>query len=141
MFIKKMSQAIGICFVCWLMGGSSVWAMSENELRLRAMEEKLEALFTKRDQIIKEPFNSHGVKKQNKIKIGYGKKGFGLKTSDGLFSTNLQWRAQLRFANPDDGDPTLESKFAADETNNFELRRVRMKIGGHGYKKYLKYYF
>ena len=39
------------------------------------------------------------------------------------------------------GDPTEESDISGVESvNNFELRRVRMKIGGHGYK-YVKYYF
>ncbi len=140
--IKGLSQAIAVFVVVGLIGGTSVWAMSETELRLRAMEERLEAMSAKHGGSgPKEAFNSHGVKKQGNIKVGYGKKGFGFKTSDGLFSTNLQWRAQMRFANPGDGDPRSESNFSSDETNNFELRRVRMKIGGHGYKRYIKYYF
>jgi hypothetical protein len=33
------------------------------------------------------------------------------------------------------GDPTEESDISGVESeNNFELRRVLMKIGGHGYK-------
>lgn len=139
--IKRISQAIVVFVVSGLMGGTLVLAMSETELRLRAMEERLEALTAKKGGDVKEAYNSHGVNKQGNIQVGYGKKGFGFKTSDGLFSTNIQWRAQMRFANPGDGDPRSESNFNADESNNFRLRRVRMKIGGHGYKKYVKYYF
>jgi phosphate-selective porin OprO/OprP len=88
------------------------------------------------------PFDAHGVNKQGTKKPFYGKKGFHFESDDGLFSTNLQWRAQMRFSNPGDGDPKTPADFTTDpETNNFELRRVRMKIGGHGYKPWLKYYF
>ena len=47
----------------------------------------------------------------------------------------------MRFANPSDGEPRKLSDFSKDDTNNFELRRVRMKVGGHGYKPWVKYYF
>jgi hypothetical protein len=136
-----MSQATTVFVVTGLMGWVPVWAMSETELRLRAMEKKIEDLSSEKNEKVKVPYDSHGVKKQSKIKVGYGKKGFGLRTSDGSFSTNIQWRAQMRFANPGDGDPKSESDFNKYESNNFELRRVRMKIGGHGYKPWLKYYF
>ena len=66
---------------------------------------------------------------------------FHFESEDGKFSTNLGWRAQLRFANPGDEDLRTPSHFSDDETSNFELRRMRMKIGGHGYKPWIKYYF
>ena len=47
----------------------------------------------------------------------------------------------MRFQTPRRGDPTQVSEISGTKSiNNFELRRVRMKIGGHGFK-YVKYYF
>ena len=87
-------------------------------------------------------YNAHGVKKQSAKKPYFYKKGFHFESEDGLFSTNLQWRAQMRLANPGDGDPLEPADFQTDvDTTNFELRRVRMKIGGHGYQPWVRYYF
>lgn len=69
----------------------------------------------------------------------HGKKGFHFESEDGNFSTNLQWRGQLRYTSPG-GDPRIPNHFSDTETKNLEMRRLRMKIGGHGYKK-VKYYF
>ncbi|MEK9629655.1 MAG: porin [Nitrospinota bacterium] len=86
-------------------------------------------------------YDAHGVKKQGTKKPYYHKKGFHFESEDGDFSTNLQWRAQMRFSSGNRSDPTEESDFSGPRTvQDFELRRVRMKIGGHGYK-YVKYYF
>jgi len=75
------------------------------------------------------------------VKASHGSKGFRLESKDGNWQTNLQWRAQLRYTNPTSGDPRQVSAFEADEQSTFEARRLRMKIGGHGYKPWLKYYF
>ncbi|MEM7465517.1 MAG: porin [Pseudomonadota bacterium] len=75
------------------------------------------------------------------VKASHGKKGFRLETQDGNWQTNLQWRAQLRYTNPTSGDPRQVSAFEATEESTFEARRLRMKIGGHGYRDWLKYYF
>ena len=75
------------------------------------------------------------------VKSSYGSNGFRLETRDGNWQTNLQWRAQLRYTNPFFGDPRQVEDFEATGTSNFEARRLRMKIGGHGYKPWLKYYF
>lgn len=69
------------------------------------------------------------------------KKGFGFQTEDGNWRTVLQWRFQGRFTYPERGDPDTMGDFTDREEATFELRRVRMKIGGHGYKPWLKYYF
>ena len=71
----------------------------------------------------------------------YGKKGFRLETRDGNWQTNLQWRFQFRLTWPSSGDPRQVSSFASTEEVTFENRRLRMKIGGHGYRPWLKYYF
>ncbi len=75
------------------------------------------------------------------IKASHGSKGFRLETSDGNWQTNLQWRAQLRYTNPSSGDPRQLGAFDDASQSTFEARRLRMKIGGHGFQPWLKYYF
>jgi len=75
------------------------------------------------------------------LKISHGKKGFRFETADGNWQTNLLWRSQLRFTTPSTGDPRKLSNFNDDSQNTFEARRIRMKIGGHAYQPWLKYYF
>lgn len=77
------------------------------------------------------------------VKASWGEKGFRLETRDGNWATNLQWRAQMRYSYPYRSDPRDIGDFLndGDEQSTFELRRVRMKIGGHGYRPWLKYYF
>ena len=85
-------------------------------------------------------YNAHGVQKQGTKNPYYHKKGFHFESQDGQFSTNLQWRAQLRFHKGIRSDPRDDGDFSPDAINNFEARRLRMKIGGHGYDV-VKYYF
>ena len=81
------------------------------------------------------------IASESTIKASYGSKGFRFETRDGNFQTNLQWRAQFRYSNPFGSDPRQVSKFEDDNTSSFEQRRLRMKIGGHGFQPWLKYYF
>ena len=82
------------------------------------------------------------LEKEFPIKGSYGSKGFRLETRDGNWQTNLQWRFQFRLTHPYQGDPRQVASFnSSQEQTSFQLRRVRMKIGGHGYKPWLKYYF
>lgn len=82
------------------------------------------------------------AKKEKKaIKVSHGKKGFRFETADGKFQTNLLWRAQMRFTTPTTGDPRQLDDFTDNSQNTFEGRRLRMKIGGHAYQPWLKYYF
>ncbi|MCG8553933.1 MAG: OprO/OprP family phosphate-selective porin, partial [Proteobacteria bacterium] len=49
---------------------------------------------------------------------------------------------QLRYTHPNRSDPRSVGNFTTrEDVSNFEARRLRMKIGGHGYKKWIKYYF
>ncbi len=75
------------------------------------------------------------------VRASHGGSGFRLETRDGNWQTNLQWRAQLRYTNPYFGDPRQVDDFQEKGTSNFEPRRLRMKIGGHGFQPWLKYYF
>ncbi len=99
----------------------------EDWIQLKAAEEKQEAA--------KQP------KKKSGVEVGFGKKGFTLSTPDGLFQTKIQWRFQGRYTYPERSDPRNQGAFEDNEESTFELRRVRMKVGGHGYKPWLKYYF
>jgi phosphate-selective porin OprO/OprP len=67
--------------------------------------------------------------------------GFRFETRDGNWQTNLQWRAQMRFTSPYRSDPRQISSLNGTEKSNFEARRLRMKIGGHGLQPWIKYYF
>ncbi len=75
------------------------------------------------------------------VKASYGDKGFHLETRDGNWATNLQWRAQMRFSHPYRSDPRQIKNFENADQSTFEMRRVRMKIGGHGFRPWLKYFF
>ena len=75
------------------------------------------------------------------VASGYGRSGFEWKSKDGKFATQIQWRFQGRYSYPERGDPTNFAAFNDGPESTFELRRVRMKIGGHGYQPWIKYYF
>ena len=75
------------------------------------------------------------------VSVSRSSSGFRFETSDGNWQTNLQWRAQMRATSPYRSDPRQISSFSADNQSNFEARRLRMKIGGHGLQPWLKYYF
>ena len=79
--------------------------------------------------------------KDAQIKVSWGKKGLTLATPDGLFQTRIQWRFQGRWTYPERSDPRDKKAFTDNEESTFELRRVRMKVGGHGYQPWIKYYF
>lgn len=83
---------------------------------------------------------SEPSKKKSGVQVGFGKKGFTLATADGLFKTNIQWRTQGRYTFPERSDPRDKKAFEDNEESTFELRRIRLKVGGHGYRPWLKYY-
>lgn len=85
--------------------------------------------------------NVEAKKEEKKIKTSHSGKGFRFETADGNYQTNLLWRAQLRFTTPDRSDPRQLDDIDGDSQNTFEGRRLRMKIGGHAYRPWLKYYF
>lgn len=85
-------------------------------------------------------------KKQDSLKlvnISYGSKGFQFQTKDSLYILQIQSRLQFRFATPDDQDPITFDDFYDDNstTNVFKINRARLKVGGHAYKPWLKYYW
>ena len=75
------------------------------------------------------------------VRAGWGKKGFTLETTDGKWRTAIQWRLQSRWSYPERSDPRGLGAFNDNAESTFELRRARMKVGGHGYQPWIRYYF
>ena len=101
----------------------------EDWIRIQAEQEKRDQeLNTRMDQ-------------EFPVTVGYGIRGFELKTRDGKFATQIQWRFQGRFTYPTNGDPISAADFNEGPQSTLELRRVRMKVGGHGFQPWIKYYF
>jgi phosphate-selective porin OprO and OprP len=106
-----------------------------------AVEKKVAEAVEKRiDESVTEKI-AKTIEDEFPVKASYGKKGFRLESRDGNWQTNLQWRAQLRYTNPTSGDPRQLGSFESEDQSTFEARRLRMKIGGHGYRPWLGYYF
>lgn len=75
------------------------------------------------------------------VKITYGEKGFEFETADERFSMQIQSRLQFRYATPNDQNPITFDDFSEDERQIFKINRARLKVGGHGFKPWLKYYW
>lgn len=74
-------------------------------------------------------------------KIHYGSKGFEFQTRDKNFLLQIQSRFQFRFATPNDQDPITFDDYYDEATNVFKINRARLKVGGHAYRPWLKYYW
>lgn len=68
-------------------------------------------------------------------------KGFILKTESGKYEMQIAARLQLRFALPDDQDPITFADFRNQDQRVFKINRARLKVGGHAYQPWIKYYF
>lgn len=77
----------------------------------------------------------------NSATVRYGDKGFEFQTKDDAFLLQIQSRLQFRFATPDDQDPVTFDDFSDEKTNLFKINRARLKVGGHAFKPWLKYYW
>lgn len=73
--------------------------------------------------------------------LNHTSKGFVLKTEDGKYEMQIAARLQLRFAVPDDQDPITFADFLNQDTRVFKINRARLKVGGHAYQPWIKYYF
>ncbi|SFU40098.1 Phosphate-selective porin [Pustulibacterium marinum] len=76
-----------------------------------------------------------------KLHITYGNKGFEMRSEDNKYLLQIQSRLQFRFATPNDTDPLTLDDFNQDENNLFKINRARLKVGGHAYQPWLKYYW
>src|SRR5215510_6183409 len=73
--------------------------------------------------------------------IKHGSKGFIFTTADERYELQLAARLQFRFATPFDQDPVTNDDFSTEPQTTFKVNRARLKIGGHAYQPWLKYYF
>lgn len=87
------------------------------------------------------PVFAQKVESQEGVDIDYSSKGFNFSTRDGKFLLHLESRFQFRYAYPQDQDPITFDDFEDVRTHVFEVNRARLKIGGHAYKPWLKYYW
>src|SRR5690606_8364585 len=76
-----------------------------------------------------------------RLSATYGSKGFELTTADNRFRLQLQSRLQFRFATPQDRHPVTFEDFDQPASHVLKNNRARLKVGGHGYKPWLKYYW
>ncbi|KAF2516537.1 OprO/OprP family phosphate-selective porin [Flavobacterium foetidum] len=75
------------------------------------------------------------------MSVRYGEKGFELQTRDNKFLFQLQSRLQFRFSTPYDTDPLTYDDYSQDAKTTFKINRARLKIGGHAFEPWLKYYW
>ncbi len=128
---RSLAAAITILTTCGLLPAQEI-ATPQNGQKQEATKPSKAEL----DAAVERYFEKNSM-----ARASYSSKGFRLESQDGNFQTNLQWRAQLRFTEPYRSDPRQVDDFESPDERTFEGRRLRMKIGGHGYKPWLKYYF
>ncbi|MEX2512808.1 MAG: porin [Cyclobacteriaceae bacterium] len=73
--------------------------------------------------------------------VVHNSKGFEFTTPDGKYQLQIAGRLQFRFATPNDQNPLTFDDFDTEPSNIFKINRARLKIGGHAYQPWLKYYF
>ncbi|MDN3204797.1 porin [Algoriphagus sediminis] len=73
-------------------------------------------------------------------KIRHTSKGFVFTTYDGNYELQIAARLQFRFATPDDQNPLNFDDFTNQNTRLFKINRSRLKIGGHAFQPWLKYF-
>ncbi len=79
--------------------------------------------------------------KNTKINVKYGSHGWQFSTDDGNFLLQMQSRLQVRYSKPYDTDPVTFEDFKTGSHNSFKINRARLKIGGNGFRPWLKYYW
>jgi len=67
--------------------------------------------------------------------------GFQFATKDNRFMLQIHSRLQFRFATPEDEDPVTFDDFSGEKKPTFKINRARLKVGGHAFKPWLKYYW
>lgn len=71
--------------------------------------------------------------------LSHGSKGFEFTDRSGNYLMNLEFRGQFRLSYPTDNDPVTLSDYE-EEQISLGIRRARIKVGGHSFKPWLKYY-
>ena len=83
----------------------------------------------------------HAQDTTKNMEVHYGSKGIELQTKDNKFLFQLQSRLQFRFATPGDQDPVTFDDYNLEKRNIFKINRARLKVGGHAFQPWLKYYW
>ncbi|WP_051907889.1 porin [Flavimarina sp. Hel_I_48] len=73
--------------------------------------------------------------------IDYGNKGFELRSNSNEYLLQIQSRLQFRIATPSDQNPLNLDDFDNESNSVFKINRARLKVGGHAYKPWLKFYW
>ncbi len=71
------------------------------------------------------------------------KDGFDFQSRDGKFEMLIQNRVQFRYSYDQESDvfqSPAPNIFDDKDTSSFRIRRARIKVGGHGFVPWLKYY-
>jgi len=71
--------------------------------------------------------------------LSYGTKGFIFSDRSGNYLMNLEFRGQFRLSYPTDNDPLTLSDYQEEQVK-LGIKRARLKVGGHSFKPWLKYY-
>ncbi|AWW33080.1 porin [Echinicola strongylocentroti] len=75
------------------------------------------------------------------VDIKHTSKGFQFTTPDNKFQLQIAGRLQFRYAFSSDQDPLTFDDYSAPNQHVFKINRARLKVGGHAYQPWLKYYF
>ncbi|MFD2892751.1 OprO/OprP family phosphate-selective porin [Flavobacterium chuncheonense] len=75
------------------------------------------------------------------LNVRYGSKGFEFQTKDNKFLLQIQSRFQFRVAAPYDQDPVTYDDIDLKNQQAFKVNRARLKVGGHAFEPWLKYYW
>ncbi|MDF9798572.1 phosphate-selective porin OprO/OprP [Catalinimonas alkaloidigena] len=73
--------------------------------------------------------------------IEYTSKGFQFTAPNNKFQLQIGGRLQFRFATPNDQDPITFADFDPERKTVFKINRARLKVGGHTFHPWLRYYF
>lgn len=90
--------------------------------------------------ILSSPLVAQHNESSDKPTFYYGDKGWHWETGDGKYATDLQLRLQLRYSYPFEENPVTLEQFNQDAQHIIQIRRARLKIGGHAFTPRLKYY-
>ena len=143
--MRGLSIATGLCVIGLGLFtlASNVHAALEDILYEKGQLTKEEWIKAKADTEKETAEEDKKIDDKFPVKASYGKNGFRLETKDGKFSMELGARVQLRYSYDQEGDgfkPQDPTVFDDKDVSSFRVRRARIKIGGHGYWPWLKYY-
>ena len=73
--------------------------------------------------------------------VGHGPGGFFIRSPDDRWRVAFQFRLQFRLSHPWNSDPVTRDDYLSEAETSLSVNRARLKVGGHGYRPWLNYYF